>query len=293
MIVPLLLSAFMFLVITLSLYKKIINQRYRKIAHSYNVLFFGLFMFLFIYESNFLNYDNKVASSHTLNEDSEITAAAPIVVEKDEAPILTEEIKAEVLLDAPVIPQYPELPRGCEVTSLAMLLNYAGVSVSKMVLAEEVAKDPTPYMKKDSSVHFGDPHTGFVGNMYDLSKPGYGVYYEPILQLANKYLPNVVNLTNKSYADIQLYVSNDYPVWVVTNTTYKELPAQAFETWQTPSGPINITYKMHAVLITGYNEDYIIFNDPLTGMKNKKAPIGDFLKAWTQMGSQAITYVSE
>ena len=38
------------------------------------------------------------------------------------------------------IAQNPELPRGCEVTSLAMMLNYNGINVSKMELAKEVKK---------------------------------------------------------------------------------------------------------------------------------------------------------
>ena len=49
-------------------------------------------------------------------------------------------IKDQVHLDIPAISQNPELPRGCEVTSLVMLLNSAGVNVNKMVLAEKVKK---------------------------------------------------------------------------------------------------------------------------------------------------------
>ncbi len=46
-------------------------------------------------------------------------------------------------------------------------------------------------------------------------------------------------------------------------------------------------------MITGYDDDYIYFNDLLTGEKNKKAPKQDFINAWVQMGKQAITFINE
>lgn len=200
-------------------------------------------------------------------------------------------IKDQVLLDAPVIEQLPELPRGCEVTALAMLLESAGVHADKLKLAKEIKKDPTPRTVKNGKVHFGNPHKGFVGNMYTFNEPGLGVYHGPVMELGEKYLPGkMVNLTGESFEELKIPLSGGRPIWVIINAEYRELDDSYFETWETTSGPIKITRKEHSVLITGYDEQYVYFNDPLTGQKNKKAPIQDFKKSWVQMGSQALTY---
>lgn len=201
-------------------------------------------------------------------------------------------IKNTVKLDAPVIRQFPELPRGCEVTSLAMLLQYSGVEVGKMELAQLVTKNSTPLKKNNNGVFWGHPNDGYIGNMYTYNKPGFGVYHKPIKELADRFLPGrIVDLTGRDFEELKTYLSMGIPVWVITNTTYKKLPESYFETWQTPSGKVKITFKEHSVLITGYDKDNIYFNDPISGMKNKKIPKHDFKEAWQQMGSQAISYL--
>ncbi|MBS4173886.1 C39 family peptidase [Bacillus sp. FJAT-49736] len=199
-------------------------------------------------------------------------------------------IKDSVSIPAKSISQYPELQRGCEVTSLAMLLETAGVHVDKMTLAKQIQKDPTPRKVQNGKIYFGDPNSGFVGNIYTYDKPGLGVYNKPIFDLGDKYLPNkMINLTGHSFEDLKIYLSDNRPIWVIINTEYRKLPSSYFQTWNTPNGKIQITYKEHSVLITGYDQKNIYFNDPLTGQKNK-APVGSFMDAWMQMGSQAITY---
>ncbi|KYC84877.1 MULTISPECIES: C39 family peptidase [Heyndrickxia] len=200
-------------------------------------------------------------------------------------------IKDKVLLDIPVTSQFPELARGCEVTSLSMLLNSAGIKSDKMTLAKQIKKDPTPRKIINNNIYYGHPNDGFVGDIYTYSKPGLGVYVQPIIELANKYLPGkIVNLTKSSFDELKIPLSNGQPIWVIINTQYKKLPDSYFTTWHTKKGAIRITSKEHSVLITGYDKNFIYFNDPLTGKKNKKAPINDFKEAWVQMGSQAITY---
>ncbi|MDC3418271.1 C39 family peptidase [Aquibacillus salsiterrae] len=200
-------------------------------------------------------------------------------------------LQSSVRLDVPLMKQYPELPRGCEVTSLAMLLKYYDVNVSKMQLAKEITKDKTKFTETENGIFFGNPSKGFVGNMYSLSEPGYGVYHQPIAKLASSYVgEKVIDFTGGSFFEILQYINQGRPVWVITNSKYKELPKSEFETWETEDGPIEITMREHSVLVTGYDRDYVYFNDPITGQV-KKAAMTEFEDAWVQMGKQAITVI--
>jgi uncharacterized protein YvpB len=200
-------------------------------------------------------------------------------------------IKDEVLLDVPIVKQLPELPRGCEVTSLAMLLQYAGIHAEKLTLAEQLKKNPSQMKKINGQVYYGDPNDGFIGDMYSTNKPGLGVYHTPIKELAERYMPGrIIDFSNSDFKQIKKHLSTNRPIWIIINTAYQKLDPSYFHTWVTPNGKISITYKEHSVVVTGYDQDYIYFNDPLTGIKNKRAPAAEFEKAWVQMGKQAITY---
>nr|WP_308303478.1 MULTISPECIES: C39 family peptidase [Bacillus] len=240
------------------------------------------------------NSDNQVAKAvETIKNfvnrsDNEALSALP-----DDRDFSIIKIEPNVLLDAPAVSQFPELPRGCEVTSLAMLLQAANVQVDKMTLAEQIKKDPTPFQISGGQIFFGNPHDGFVGSMYSYHEPGLGVYHEPIAQLAETYLPGkILDMTGSRFEELKIHLSDGRPVWVITNTRYKKLENSQFQTWNTPTGQVKVTAREHSVLITGYDQDFVYFNDPLSGEKNKKAPITDFEQAWVQMGSQAITFLS-
>ncbi|GLB58588.1 C39 family peptidase [Cytobacillus sp. NCCP-133] len=201
-------------------------------------------------------------------------------------------MKEETLIDAPVINQFPELPRGCEVTSLSMLLQHAGIQADKLTLAKEIKKNPETYKIENGKIHFGHPNDGFVGDMYSFDNPGLGVYHKPVKELAENYMPgSILDLTGSDFKDIKTHLSDGRPIWVITNTAYKKLSDEFFQTWHTPKGEIEITYKEHSVLVTGYDQEFMYFNDPLTGEKNKAASIQDFEEAWVQMERQAFTYL--
>lgn len=188
-------------------------------------------------------------------------------------------------LDVPLILQKPELMRGCEVTSLAMLLHYHGIPVDKMELANNIQYEPF----KENGI-FGNMHEGFVGDMRTFDNLGLGVFVEPIIELVKMYIPEnrVINLSGKEPADLYEVIDKGLPVWVLTNALFKELPDDQFPTWNTDVGDMNVTYQQHSVVITGYDNLYVYINDPLKTYKNRAIERNDFEKAWMQMGREAM-----
>jgi uncharacterized protein YvpB len=190
--------------------------------------------------------------------------------------------KEKILLDVPLLKQMdaPRLYNGCEVTSLAMLLQFHGLSVTKNELATKITRVPLNYQDGKK----GNPNVGFVGNMED--GPGLGVYHEPIFKLAQSYVNDrAEDLTKQPFSVVIEKLAAGSPVWVIITSSFT--PTSEIKTWNTPQGPVEVTFKMHSVVITGYDQESIYINDPYGG-KNKKVNKENFIKAWEQMGSQAI-----
>jgi uncharacterized protein YvpB len=242
--------------------------------------FLLLLVVVFLMGMGYAAYEQRNVGKQ--DQESQDDAAATVNVAKAK-------IEAKIT-GVPLIIQKPELDRGCEVTSLAMLLQHAGVEVDKMELAHKVKKETTPYKNENGTYYYGNPNDGFVGDIYTFDKMGYGVYHEPVAELAEKYLSGKVrDLSGGSFEGAVLKpLSDGKPVWVIINAKYQKLPESEFRTWNTPSGQVQITWSEHSVVVTGYDEDYVYFNDPL-GV-TEKAERGGFEEAWVQMGSQAITY---
>ncbi|MDU1845324.1 MAG: C39 family peptidase [Niallia nealsonii] len=194
-----------------------------------------------------------------------------------------------IQLDVPLIKQNPELRYGCEVTSLTMVLNYAGVQVTKMDLYKNIQKDLDPLVRKNGDIiKWGDPSIGFVGDMTG-KNPGYAVFDKPMEDLVNKYLPErAVNLTNHSFQAIERHVENGYPIVVWTTGDYR-LPDR-WESWKHNGKTIKTPLDLHAVVLVGFNNNHVYLNDPLSGKKNVKVEKKTFIKSWHALKSRAISY---
>lgn len=193
-----------------------------------------------------------------------------------------------VRLDVPAEKQLPELPNGCEVTSLSMLLTAIGHPVDKMTLAKEEPADTTPiaYGPGQSIVFWGDPNKGFVGKVD--GSPGYGIYHGPIASLINQILPGkAVDLSGHPFTDLLATVAHQTPVMVWTTADFQ--PTSDWVTWNSPDGPVRATFSEHVVLLVGYNSTQLFVNDPLDGAKAKPVNRQAFIAAWEQLGKQAVT----
>jgi uncharacterized protein YvpB len=158
-------------------------------------------------------------------------------------------------MNVAVIGQLPELPAGCEITAVTMMLRYKGASVTKEALAEE--------MPRATNV---DPNMGFVGSPY--SKSGMTIYPPALMNLVKKYAGTSVNLTGASTDKLNDYLSRDHPIVI----------------WGTYDG-----FYFHALILTGYTENGFYYNDPWTGtkrwMNNKQ-----MLTHWNALDRRALTY---
>lgn len=202
------------------------------------------------------------------------------------------EIKQSAMIDAPVFAQLPELPAGCEITSLTMLLHYNGITKSKMELAVEMPKDDTPViLNPDGSVaYWGNPNTGFVGDVTRKTR-GFGIYHSGLFPLLKTYIPQAIDITGEPFELYEQQIANNIPVIIWTTIDFN-IPYK-WVTWDTPIGPIKTTYAEHAVLLVGYDENNVYLNDPLSGKKQVKVNKNQFIDSWTAMGKQGLTYLKK
>ena len=192
-------------------------------------------------------------------------------------------IKSEQKLMVPLENQYPDLPNGCEVTSLAMLLRYYDIKVSKLDLSEKI-KHVSSFSQDGR--YRGNPHVGFVGYMSQ-ANAGWCVYNEPLEQVGQIYTNNIVNFTGHDFIQVLRLVSQGHPVLIITTTNFNHVTDM--QTWVTAQGPVHVTPSSHACVITGYNKDkqIVYVNDPF-GYQNKPVSWHGLERSFNQQGKQAL-----
>lgn len=193
------------------------------------------------------------------------------------------------VLDVSLISQLPELKNGCEVTSVNMALNYKGVDVDKITLASNVMKDLSPLVinEEGTITNWGNPKKGFVGDITG-TKKGYSIDPEPLIPLIEIYYKGgVKNISGLELSEIENAINNSNPVVVWINADFIE--DIEWINWNDSEGKcIKANLNMHCVLVTGYDEENIYYNDPLREEKDKGVSRVVFTNVWNAMGRKAL-----
>lgn len=136
--------------------------------------------------------------------------------------------------NAKVICQRPQMPTGCEITAVTMMVNFAGKKVTKYQAAKVMH-----YSK--------NPNKGFIGSPYKKWPLGYWVAPNGIKSVVKHYLGKSQVMTKASMSAIK----------------NKLLHSHLVVAWVGMFDGIS----NHAIALTGYHNGRIYYNDPWTGTK--------------------------
>ena len=210
-----------------------------------------------------------VAESKTISENEEAEIASEDVADYTEPATSQNEY---IIEDFPVLLQLPELPTGCEITALTMMLHAYGFDVDKVTMATSYL--PTEFL----NLYYGDDGTLYGNdlNKYFIGDPttagGYVCGTGAIITAANGYFSDcgssmqAVDMTGASPEELYQLVKEDTPVlvWVTIDMQDRYAPTGM---WYTESGVyVDWSTNDHGAVLIGYTEDTVTIADPLSGL---------------------------
>lgn len=199
-----------------------------------------------------------------------------------------EEIRRNTIMidNVPTINQYPSYPTGCESVALTILLGYYGINVSADEVINTLKKGEEPH-DEEGIIYGGNPYIEFIGSPY--SANSFGVYNNPIADVANAYKSGAVVRTGMPFNEVLELVKNKRPVVVWTSMNLA-VPYVSRSWIYKPTGE-TISWKAqeHAVVLVGYNDDNVIISDPLSGTYRYQSR-SVFESRYNYYGKMAVYY---
>ena len=185
--------------------------------------------------------------------------------------------------------QNPELPNGCEITSLTALLNYYGYGVTKTEMADKyLTKEP--FHRNGGKLYGANPYKAFAGNPREQS--GFFVYAPPIVEAANLYINRVLgahgayDVSGSTKEEILQFLDRGNPVvtWVTLDLSKPKLNYSWYirDSGEKFMAPINL----HAVVLKGYDDKNVYYMDPLRGKVIRDTM--EFFLSYYELGKHAV-----
>lgn len=191
----------------------------------------------------------------------------------------------------PTVRQNPELPNGCEITTLTAVLTYHGIKTTKTKMADDyLPKEPFEF--REGKRLGPDPHQAYAGDPRS-ADVGWYSFAGPIVEASQKIIEDkgsrliTENVSGSSREEILSFMDQNIPVivWVTLDLS----PPVISGGWYidgTDEFHSSFT-NLHAVVLDGWKDGEVIVMDPLKGLVTH--PEDTFFESYEALGSQAIT----
>ncbi|MBQ2823306.1 MAG: C39 family peptidase [Oscillospiraceae bacterium] len=215
--------------------------------------------------------------------------------------IITSRVRKEydnnaVYIDMENILQLPELPVGCEITALTIMLKYCGFDADKTVLARDYLPLGGYVKEEDGKVYKDSFFDYFIGDPFSR---GYGCFSNAIEKAANKYIADngggytVYNISGAHPDLLYDYLAQGIPV--ICWATDGMIEPEFYESWYDSETGEKLDWYIneHCFVLAGFNMDgnFVTLNDPMKGIIDYN--INKFETRYRQMNSQAIVILKD
>lgn len=189
-----------------------------------------------------------------------------------------------------LIRQNPELPNGCEVTSLAMLLKAAGCPADKLTLYRDYLPK-ADFSRVDGRCYGPNPERWYVGDAADPTG-GWYCFEGPIVQAANGWLEDQGSdlraraLTGLDREGLDRYARAGTPLAVWVTLKYAA-PQRSEFFWLLEDGTVYYPYRnLHCVVLAGVEGGKYRVADPISGITLVEKEL--FWDSFSAMGGRAV-----
>lgn len=195
-------------------------------------------------------------------------------------------------IDMENVQQNPELPTGCEVTALTILLRHWGYDADKVDMAQNyLYKSWGNAEFRDGEKYADSFFEYFIGDPFGR---GYGCFAPAIVKTANKYISEnggchrVIDLSGCDSETLYNYVAEGIPVLVWA--TDGMIPPEYYETWYDSETGERLDWYLneHCFVLAGFNLDAgtVTMNDPIKGIIDYN--MAKFEQRFAEMHRQAV-----
>lgn len=195
-----------------------------------------------------------------------------------------------------IIEQLPELPTGCEVTSLTMVLNFWGIGTSKTDIAQNYLDKEALEVGEDEKLYGPDFRYVFAGDPED--DTSFGCLAPCITSTAKKYISDknagstAEDITGTSFYKLFEYIEKDIPV--IIWYTMGLVEPQYVTSWITHSGETVIwPTNEHCVVLSAYDysKNTVRLHDPVDGVVTVN--MEKVKERYDQLGKNAVVITAE